>query len=192
MGTSQAQKAESRERILSAAAEQIRKGGFESISIGELMKTAGLTHGAFYAHFPSRGALLAAALERALSDGQRRAHKAASKAGQPTLASSASIAKTHLSAAHRDAPHRGCAVPALAAEAARGNPDMQDIMHNGLEGFIDRLAETIGDGPEAREQAIAAWCSMVGGLMLSRASGNNPLADEILAAARRSIAPDSH
>ena len=70
MGHSRADKAESRERILAIAARQIREGGLDSVSIGEVMKAANLTHGGFYGHFPSRTALIAAALERALVEGE--------------------------------------------------------------------------------------------------------------------------
>src|SRR5262245_27673167 len=68
MGHSQAEKAASRERILEVAARQIREGCLESLSIAELMRAANLTHGGFYGHFPSRSALIAAALERALAE----------------------------------------------------------------------------------------------------------------------------
>src|SRR5215472_18144550 len=73
MGHSQAEKAESRERILAAASAQIRTQGLESLSVGKLMADAGLTHGGFYGHFASRADLLAQALERALVDGEGEA-----------------------------------------------------------------------------------------------------------------------
>jgi TetR/AcrR family transcriptional regulator, transcriptional repressor for nem operon len=31
-----------------------RERGFENVSVSEVMKAAGLTHGAFYAHFGSK------------------------------------------------------------------------------------------------------------------------------------------
>ena len=70
MGHSRMEKADSRERILDAAARRIRQDGLESVSIAELMKAANLTHGGFYGHFRSRAALIAAALERALERGE--------------------------------------------------------------------------------------------------------------------------
>ncbi|HEY2750970.1 TetR/AcrR family transcriptional regulator, partial [Phenylobacterium sp.] len=73
MGHSQAEKAKSRERILAEAARQIRQNGLESVSVGTLMKSVGLTHGGFYGHFESREALLASALERALLEGEAKA-----------------------------------------------------------------------------------------------------------------------
>src|SRR5215813_12628203 len=60
-----ARKAETHERILRAAARAIRRRGYEGVSVADVMKDAGLTHGGFYAHFDSRDALLAAAAEQA-------------------------------------------------------------------------------------------------------------------------------
>ena len=56
MGTSQADKAASHERIIDAAATQIRRGGVGSLNVASLMSDAGLTHGGFYRHFASRDA----------------------------------------------------------------------------------------------------------------------------------------
>src|SRR3546814_11685000 len=55
------------------ASQQIRRDGLESVSVGPLMKSVGLTHGGFYGHFESRSALLAEALERALLEGEANA-----------------------------------------------------------------------------------------------------------------------
>jgi TetR/AcrR family transcriptional repressor of nem operon len=183
MGTSQAQKAESRERILAAASRQIREGGLGSLSIAELMKTAGLTHGAFYAHFPSRSALIAAAVARALEDGERAAFKAHGSRNGRTLQS---VVDSYLSPTHRDAPHKGCAVPSLATDTMRAGEEAQRAMRDRVAAFIDDLAEAIGT-PDAREQAMAAWSTMVGALTLSRVFEGDALSDEILASARHAI-----
>ena len=107
MGHSQAEKALSRERILAEASRQVRDGGLESVSVGALMKSVGLTHGGFYGHFESREALLAEALERALLEGEAKA----GAGGAP--ASFSAIVRSYLSRTHRDSRDSGCAVAAL-------------------------------------------------------------------------------
>lgn len=62
---SRADKQHSHELILAAAAEQLRLGGPDSVSVNALMRQVGLTHGGFYKHFASREALLQAAIRRA-------------------------------------------------------------------------------------------------------------------------------
>ena len=184
MGHSQAEKAQSRERIVAAAARQIRTGGLESVSIAELMKTAKLTHGAFYGHFPSRSALIAAALDRALTEGEARSVAAAGGKVAPTLKS---ILNRYLSPAHRDDAGGGCAVSALAADVGRADPEVRAIMEQRLEKYFDDLAAAIGDDPDAADLAVSAWCTMVGAVVLSRVFTNTERSDAILRQARRSI-----
>ena len=52
------------ERIVAVAARAIRRSGYEGTGVADIMKEAGLTHGAFYSHFTSREAMLAAYLSR--------------------------------------------------------------------------------------------------------------------------------
>src|SRR5580698_4139685 len=58
MGSSQADKAASHERIVTAASRRIRRDGIDNVSVSELMNEAGLTHGGFYRHFDTRDELV--------------------------------------------------------------------------------------------------------------------------------------
>ena len=184
MGHSQAEKAQSRERIVTAAARQIREGGLESISIGELMKEADLTHGGFYGHFPSRSALIAAALERALFDGEAASVAATSRKGSRTLKS---IVNSYLSPAHRDDAGAGCAISALAADVGRADPEVRKIMMRRMELYFSEISRVIGDVPEADKLAMSSWCTMVGAIMLSRVFKGDDRSDVILRMARKTI-----
>ena len=63
------QKAETRKRILGAAARLFRERGYEGIGVDAIMKEVGLTAGGFYAHFDSKETLFAEAIETALAEG---------------------------------------------------------------------------------------------------------------------------
>ena len=67
------------ERIVKEASRLFRERGFENVTVGEVMKAAGLTHGAFYAHFGSKQELEEAAVAygQTLSAGRARSHGAA-------------------------------------------------------------------------------------------------------------------
>jgi TetR/AcrR family transcriptional repressor of nem operon len=184
VGHSQAEKARSRERIVRAAARQIREGGLESVSIGELMKKAKLTHGGFYGHFESRSALIAAALERALFDGEAASVAATGRKGSRTLKS---IVNSYLSPAHRDDAGAGCAIAALAADVGREEQKVRDIMMQRLELYFSEISRVIGDTPQSEEAAISTWCTMVGALMLSRVFKGDERSDMILRTARKAI-----
>ena len=54
--------AENRRAILEAASRLFRERGYESVTVAEVMKVAGLTHGGFYGYFASKEQLIAAAL----------------------------------------------------------------------------------------------------------------------------------
>src|SRR5436190_910859 len=56
------------DRIVEAAARAIRRSGYNGTGVADIMKSAGLTHGGFYAHFSSREAMLAEAADRAGSE----------------------------------------------------------------------------------------------------------------------------
>lgn len=159
MGHSQAEKAQSRERILAEASRQVRHGGLESVSVGALMKSVGLTHGGFYGHFESRDALLAEALERALLEGEAKA----GANGAP--ASFSDVVRSYLSRAHRDARDSGCAVAALVSDVARADVASREVMAEHVETFVETVARTLGDDDE---RAIMAVSAMVGALALSR------------------------
>jgi len=184
MGHSRTEKANSRERILVAASRQIRESGLDSVSIADLMKSAGLTHGAFYSHFPSRSALLAAAIDRALTDG--------AKAVCDTQDDDAfaSLVRVYLSAFHRDDAGQGCAIGGLNGEVARAGGEARAIMAERLDEFLDHTTEMLGGDAGARDRAILAWCAMVGAIGLSRLFPDDPKGDRILRVARRFLLSD--
>jgi TetR/AcrR family transcriptional repressor of nem operon len=180
MGHSQAEKTRSHERILSIASRRIREGGLDGISVGELMKAAGLTHGGFYGHFDSRDALLAQALERALAEGEAAAARSAARKGAP---SAKAAINSYLSPAHRDDLGGGCAYAALAADLSRAGPDLRGILTGRLARVFERMEATHG----GRQAALAAMSTMLGALILARAVDDEALSNEILRAARDTL-----
>jgi TetR/AcrR family transcriptional regulator, transcriptional repressor for nem operon len=180
MGHSKAEKAQSRERILAAAAAQIRAEGLESLSVGELMRSVNLTHGGFYGHFKSRSELVGAALERALIDGQ-------SKSAVSRNATVKAIVNSYLSPAHRDHPNTGCAIPSLAAEAGRADPETRAVMASHLIKAFEDMKAAVGDGEKAQQFAISSWSMMIGAMMMSRVLAGDPLSDRVLADVRKTI-----
>lgn len=183
MGHSQADKAQSRERIVAAAAKQIREGGLDSLAIGELMRSVNLTHGGFYGHFPSRSALIAAALERAVTDGEAASLAVSSGKGPMTLKS---VANSYLSPFHRDHISDGCAVSALASDVARADDEVREILQARLEAFFEATSD-LTEGDASRDDALKTWCLMVGGLALARVFRGQATSDDLLRVARNAV-----
>lgn len=184
MGHSQAEKAESRERILSITAQKIRESGFDSISVAEIMKLANLTHGGFYGHFKSKDELIAAALERAMRDGEALSAVKTKTKGRGTVKM---MLNSYLSPAHRDEMGSGCALSALAGDIARSDEGVKAVVANQLERYFGSMSEAIGDVEGADQFAVSAWSTMIGAVMLSRIFSSDPRSDQILAQARASI-----
>ena len=185
MGHSKAEKAQSRKRILAAAATRIRESGLDGVSVGEIMKSVNLTHGGFYGHFESRAHLIAAALEQALAEGEQASAAHAGERGAMTVKS---IVNSYLSPVHRDHPSSGCAMPTLAGEVGRAEPEVRAIMAQQLAKSFAVLEEALGEaGQEAEQFAASAWSMMVGAMMISRVFADDPMADQVLAHARNSI-----
>jgi len=107
VGASQAAKAASHDRILEIAAARIRGDGIDNLSVDELMKEAGLTHGGFYRHFDSREQLVAEAAHRALIQGSAWTIAAAQVGGERGFSL---LVDGYLSPRHRDHPESGCGV----------------------------------------------------------------------------------
>lgn len=178
--------AERHERILAEAARLFRERGFSGAGVAEIMQAAGLTHGAFYAHFDSKEALAAEATGRALAQTGERVRARADGAADPERA----FLDGYLSATHRDRPGEGCAIAALGPEIAR-HPAVRAPFTREVGRMVDGLAERLArkDGTAPRRAAIRLLSAAVGALILARAVDDPALSDEILEAVREGPAP---
>ena len=171
-------------RIVKNASYGLRQNGAEGLSVVDLMKLAGLTHGGFYNHFDSRAALVGEAVAFAMDQMTARWKKLANgKAGRDRFEA---LIADYVSPRHRDNPKYGCALPALAADVARSSPSERRALASKLENMIDVFVELLPDeAPEqARQIATGAIATMVGSMVLSRAVGAGKLSNGILAAGR--------
>jgi TetR/AcrR family transcriptional repressor of nem operon len=163
------------DRIVREASRLFRERGFERVTVGEVMKAAGLTHGAFYAHFASKQELEKAAVAygQDVSAGRARSY-GATKNGRKAYAD------RYLSTWHRDNPGDGCTMAALAEEVARSAPELKTAFERGLEEIL-----TAGGGE--RKEAIFQTAALLGGVVLARAVQEPQLSNEILQSVRRKL-----
>jgi TetR/AcrR family transcriptional repressor of nem operon len=171
-------------RIVENASYGLRQKGAEGLSVVDLMKLAGLTHGGFYNHFDSRAALVEEAIAFAMDQMTARWKKLAR--GKANGERFKALIADYLSPRHRDDPERGCALPALAADVARSSPSERRAFAFKLEKMIDAFVELLPDEApqQARQIATGALATMVGSIVLSRAVGVGKLSDSILDAGR--------
>lgn len=213
MKVTKAQSADNRQGILDAAARLYREHGLAGVGVADITRDAGLTHGGLYRHFESKNALVREACAQALHwsipplDADSP-YPPGDVAGRITA---------YLSAKHRDDPGAGCPVAALAADAGRGDAALSEVFARGIERNISRFARLLTEDAEdpasagstadapcdraapdsaqrvaSRETATVTLATMVGALVLARATkaGQPALSDEILATARAHLLRD--
>jgi len=168
--TKQNRREQSHQRILDAAARAVRRQGYAGVGVAEVMKEAGLTHGGFYAHFKSRDALLAAAIEHAAKDSVRilsRRIKALEEAGASPVRA---LIEGYLADEHVNACERGCPVAALGSEMARQSDELLEVSRTRVRGLVNKVRLALpADAPA--ESAFGLAASLVGALQLARALG---------------------
>jgi TetR/AcrR family transcriptional regulator, transcriptional repressor for nem operon len=176
MRVSRQQAAEHRERIVAAAARLFREKGFDGVGVDAIMAGAGLTHGGFYRHFPSKDGLAAEAVARGLGENAER------QAASPSLQE---FVCAYLSPAHRDNRGSGCMIAALGCDMARQGPEVQRALTAGVRAQVETVRRWIGGRrAEARRRALATVAGVMGTLVLARAVDDAALSEEILAAGR--------
>lgn len=170
-----------RKRIIKVAAQQLRKNGVGANGVADLMASAGLTHGGFYSHFPSKDALIKEAVEEAIEQ-----FKASMK---NTLESNEdkfeAIIRSYLSEHHRDNPETGCVAGTLAPEIARHSPAVRAVFTKSIFEYIDMLASLLPASAtlEARRSvAMAVISGTTGMIQLARAVDDEELSEQILEA----------
>ena len=176
----------SHERIVETAARAIRRAGFQGVGVADIMKEAGLTHGGFYAHFASRNALLAEALERAGRDSAARLDKAMAGGQAHGASALRALVESYLHERNLRSTESGCPVAALASEMPRQAAEVRAAAARRVRGLMARVRNALPAGAQSGAAASIA-SQLVGALQLARALGNNAEGKALLAAARSEL-----
>lgn len=184
-----AAKEASHDRIVSAAARAIRRSGYGGTGVADIMKEAGLTHGAFYSHFESREAMLAEAADRAGAESLDAVAKAVARV--PPEKALEAMLSAYLSSDHVANAELGCPLAALGSEMPRQAPEVRRAATRRIKEMIDLVARQSPDWgqPGAHEKALATVATMVGALMLARAVDEPALSDALRQAALDHLIP---
>ncbi|MES2676133.1 MAG: TetR/AcrR family transcriptional regulator [Pseudomonadota bacterium] len=174
-------KAQSRIRILDAAGDLFTRKGFDKVGIDEVMQAAGMTRGAFYAHFSSKFEMYEEAILRA---GKRAAQHFMSPDSDRE-----DFVGAYLSKAHMAAVAVRCPLPCLVSDVAHGDPRVRGTYTLMLKGFIAHMSKLSDGDPDMEsspEKIIQQVVLLIGGMALSRSVSDEKLAAQILAACSNS------
>ena len=175
MGYPADHKLKTHERIVDSARRLWKAKGYANVSIGQIMKDAGLTHGGFYAHFKSKDDLFAeAALDTALLE---RYRAMITEPDVKPLEVFEMVLDYYLSAAHRDNPAEGCPLVALSEDAWRLGQGVQGAYTKLTDTSLKQLTHVLGGDEQSAHMVLSA---MVGAITLARGVDDNVASEKIL------------
>jgi len=181
-------KEEARLKIVEGVGRGFRSLGFAGSGVDGLAKAAGVTSGAFYAHFASKSAafeaVLTAGLDEvivAIPEFQRKNGKAWTQA----------FVDYYVGKRHRNDLANGCTMASLTSDVIRSNTKTQAI----YESKMAQIAELVGEGLMGgthEERLARSWAMLsilIGGVNITRAMKStkqaSAVADSVGAAAVR-------
>jgi TetR/AcrR family transcriptional repressor of nem operon len=168
-----------RAAILEQAGSLFRGRGIDGVAVADITRAAGLTHGAFYGHFPSKTALAEEACRTQLHEAARKWRERAARARAEGRSGIEALVAGYLTERHRDTPEGGCVLAALGAEAVR-DPGLRAVLRQGALGLADVLAEELAvlhpqmAGDVRKSRGMAMLSAMNGGLILARMLADDP------------------
>jgi AcrR family transcriptional regulator len=171
---------ETRGRLIAAAAEVFAEQGYEGARVGDIARRAGLTTGAIYAHYRTKGELLAEAV-RARAGTELTALLAGTLKG-PDAASITDLLQSLGSLLARPRRGRGGSLLVESVVAARRDPEVARLLHRRVgerEGvFADLIRQAQAAGaldPALPADAVARFCMTLAlGSLVVRALGLKP------------------
>ena len=186
MSTQPTRREATHERIVEVAARTLRRNGYAGVGVADVMKQAGLTHGGFYAHFESRDALVAAAIERAGRDSAATLAQRVNASRASGESALRAVIEGYLSNIHLSNAETGCVVAALSSEMPRLPPA---LLSPSVERVRKLIALVQGALPKGgtKEQAMVIASTLVGTLQLARILGVNAQGKAMLTAVRDAL-----
>lgn len=174
------------ERIVESAARALRRHGYQGVGVADVMKDVGLTHGGFYAHFDSREAMLAEAVQQAGRESSATVRQSMNRRIAQGASPFRALVEAYLSDAHLNAVETGCPVAALASEIPRQQDALRDVSCERVSQLVKAVQQVL-PADAAPEAGMVVASTLVGALQLARALGNNKKGKAMLAASCQAL-----
>ncbi|MCW8931242.1 MAG: TetR/AcrR family transcriptional regulator [Gammaproteobacteria bacterium] len=178
MGKMTPKKQKTRQMMLDAASQSFRSNGYTGIGVDGIAKAAGVTSGAFYAHFGSKNKAFNAVLDVGLDEVIEAIPKIQQEAGSQWVRA---FAEYYLGQAHRDDLACGCAMATLSPEVVRADSEVHLVYEKKMKKIAELVSEGL-EGESIEERLSRAWAMLgvlIGGLTIARAVKTQSAAEEI-------------
>ncbi len=175
-----------RRKILSAVGRGFRRHGYDGIGVDGLAKEAGVTSGAFYGHFASKGDAFEAAALAGLVELRQAIERFQAEGGAGWLGR---FADFYLSTKRTCELGESCALQSLTPEVARAGRDTRVSYEVELLKVVEAAAAGLpGKTPAARRKlAWTVLAALSGGVTLARAADDAKVGAQIAAALKATI-----
>lgn len=180
------QKAVTRQRIVEAASRGFRRSGYGGIGVDGLAKEAGVTSGAFYVHFASKGAAFRDVVSHGLADLKAGVVHFQSEHGRAWWPA---FVRFYLGAKRTCDLSESCSLQSLSPEVARSDEQARAAFEAGLHDVVATIlaGPTSPAMPKDQDDACAALASLVGAVTLARAVGSESTAERMAAVTGRML-----
>lgn len=177
-------KANTRSKILHSAAKLFLHKGFDAVSIDDVMSAAGLTRGAFYAHFDSKNTLYAEAIVTAGVQSSETLYRYAE--GDNILDA---VFRCYLNSTHCEGELVSCPLAFMLTDITQRDALVRDTYTQTFEKFVEKIEvqATQQELPLTRESALQSAVLLIGGLALARAVNDDALSTDILQACKSAL-----
>ena len=171
------------QRIVESAATAFRKDGYDGVNIDRIMAGAGLTRGAFYAHFTSKAEIFGAVLG-AQHPLLRMLRQRAGATPKDLRAEMIGIFRDYLAPENLAEIFQGCTLAALTGEATRADETVRQAFEDAWQDILAEMAR----GQNAPPQAfIPALVLASGAVQTAQALNGGKARAQLLHQARRSV-----
>ncbi|HTV06217.1 MAG TPA: TetR/AcrR family transcriptional regulator [Acidobacteriaceae bacterium] len=169
-----------KKKIVDSARRLFNRKGFDGVSIIEIMRGAGLTHGGFYSYFQSKSDLYREAMNCFFTDPE---WKNCCEGVQVDLSATdvgAQVVKAYLSREHFEDIENSCPMVALPTDVARTDVATRQAFETVFRAMVSILERSLrGNRTKGCVQAQAIAALSVGGMVVARALVDRAHADEL-------------
>ncbi|HKR46382.1 MAG TPA: TetR/AcrR family transcriptional regulator [Paraburkholderia sp.] len=178
-------KIETRKRIVDAASRLFRRDGYGGSGIDGLTKEAGVTNGAFYGHFKSKGEAFRTVVLAGMEQLRLAVADLKASHGKRWLKTFIGI---YLGPKRTCDIGESCALPSFSPEMIRADGETREAYEAELRRLIEEVSAGLPDEPGAArdDRAIALLAMLSGGVTLARAVPDPALSKRIADAVERS------
>ena len=170
-----------RAAILEAASKKLKKEGFNGAGVDGLAAAAGVTSGAFYAHFSNKEDLLKEVIYTYLGAPYVQEDREGVDARKKQLKE---FLKVYLTLDHCSSPEKGCVMPTLSADVSRASMGVRKVYQDRMVNLVEKISKVVHGSPaKKRKQAWSVLAMMIGAVTIGRALPDSANAEHLMDAA---------